>query len=82
MGGFAFTTPNNNHFDFNCTQPDLIKNLLKLCNFKIFTVTGVVEILNKKGDERFDRNDESLFEVSYQSPLGSPSASRGNALPS
>ena len=24
---------------------------------------GVVEILNKKGEERFDRNDESLFEV-------------------
>ncbi|KAL5258636.1 hypothetical protein ACHWQZ_G009192 [Mnemiopsis leidyi] len=26
-------------------------------------VLGVVEILNKKGEERFDRNDESLFEA-------------------
>ena len=31
-----------------------------------YSFTGVVEILNKKGEERFDRNDESLFEVSSE----------------
>ena len=28
-------------------------------------ILGVVEIINKKGEDRFDRNDESLFEVCW-----------------